>query len=120
LFIWLRGINVISFLKETAVVTVTIAGMSFPLDKVSDSWVSQMLAEARKQHQAVCVRVHIDEPGAQLTLATSACSGLGGGSRRANPLEERIIAEWQRRELQQGDFPPGKLHAFLHELPRLL
>ena len=101
-------------------INVTIAGATYPLEQVSEGWVSQMVVEARKSGRPICVHVQVREPGAQVDLITAGCGGGGGGGRPPNDLERRIFAEWEKRKLQSGEFPPGQLQAFLKELARLL
>lgn len=101
-------------------ITIAIGGMSVPVEKASEGWINQMLAEARKQGVPACVQVMISDPAAAMTLATPGCGGGGGGGRRPNSLEQRILDAWQRRGLGSGRFAPGELIAFLRELARLI
>lgn len=100
-------------------INVTIGGMTFGLDRVSEGWVNQMIAESRRLNQPLCVRVEVREPGAQVVLSTPGCGASGGGGREANPTERRILEEWGRRGMQSGEFNPGQFQAFLRELARL-
>lgn len=101
-------------------IKVTIAGATYPLEQVSEGWVSQMVVESRKSGRPICVHIQVREPGAQVDLITAGCGGGGGGGRPPNDLERRIFAEWEKRKLQSGEFPPGQLQAFLQELARLI
>ena len=102
-------------------ISVVINGMSVPLEKASEGWVNQMIADARKRGVAVCVQVSISEPSAQVLLAAPpGCGGSGGGGRRQpNDIERRIIDQWNRRGLNDGQFSPGQLRAFLNDVSRL-
>lgn len=100
-------------------ISVAIGGMSVPLEKTSEGWVNQMVADARRRGVALCVQVSVNEPGAQLTLSTPGCGGGGGGGRQLNDLERRIVDAWRRRGLGNGQFSPGEFRAFLNELARL-
>jgi hypothetical protein len=101
------------------VITVSIGGASFPLERVSEGWINQMIAEARRLNQSLCIRVEVQEPSAHLILSTPGCSGGAGGGRQPNPTERRILDEWNRRNLNSNEFGPGQLQAFLKELARL-
>jgi hypothetical protein len=94
--------------------------MTVPLDRASEGWVNQMIADARKRNPSVCIQVSVQEPAVQLALSTPGCSAMGGGGRRPNSTEQRIIDEWNRRGLGMGRVIPGELRAFLNELARLL
>lgn len=100
-------------------ITVSIGGMRVQVEKASDGWVNQMIADARKRGVALCVQVHVDVPGANVRLTTPGCSGSGGG-RQPNTTERRIIDAWNHRGLGSGQFTPGDLRAFLNELARLI
>ena len=100
-------------------INISIGGSTFPLEKVNEGWVNQMVAESRRLNHPLCVRVDVEEPGARVALATPGCAGGTGGGRPPNALEQRIVDEWIRRGLQTGEFSPGQLQAFLRELARL-
>jgi hypothetical protein len=100
-------------------VTVTIGGMAVPADRANEGWVNQMIAEARRKGEMPCVQVSVNSRDAQVALATPGCGSGGGGGRPPNETEKRIIDAWNRRGLGAGQFSPGELRAFLHELSRL-
>lgn len=100
-------------------ISIAIGGMSVPLEKASEGWINQMIADARKRGVPACVQVVINDPAAAMTLATPGCGGAGGGGRQPNVLELRILEAWRRRGLASGSFAPGELIAFLRELARL-
>ncbi len=102
-------------------ITVTIGGMSFPVDKVSEGWVNQMIADAKKRGVPLCIQVSVQTDAARVNLATPGCGGVGGGGGRPpNPTEQRIIDAWMRKGLQQSQFTPGDFRSFLNELARIL
>jgi hypothetical protein len=102
-------------------ISVVIGGMSVPQEKASEGWVNQMIADARRRGVTLCVQVSINEPGVQLLLsAPSGCGGGGGAGRQANDRERRIIDQWHRRGLNDGQFSPGQLRAFLNDITRLI
>jgi hypothetical protein len=101
------------------VITVSIGGASFPLERVSEGWVNQMISEARRLNQSLCVRIDVQEESAHVVLSTPGCGTGGGGGRMPTPTERRILDEWNRRGLNSNEFSPGQLQAFLRELARL-
>ena len=100
-------------------ITVSIAGMSVPVEKAGEGWINQMIAEGRKSGAPMCIRVSVNVPGAQVALSTPGCGSGGGGGRTPNDTERRIIEAWNRRGLGQGNIHSGELRAFLNELGRL-
>ena len=98
-------------------ISITIGGMSVPADQASDAWIAQMLAEQQKRQVPACVRVSVQAPGVQVSLATPACGGSGGG-RQANEREQPIIAAWLRSGLQEGRVTPHEIRAFLRDVAR--
>jgi hypothetical protein len=102
------------------VVTVSIGGMSVAVEKASEGWVNQMIAEARKRGMPLCIQVSVHTPEAQVVLSTPGCGAGGGSGRAPNDSERRIFDAWNRRGLGRGDFTPGDLRAFLNDLSRLV
>ena len=103
-----------------SMITVTIGGMSVPANSAGEGWVNQMISEAKKRRESVCVQVSVNEPGVQLMLATPACGSSGGGGRLANDRERRIIDAWAHRRLNESSFNPGDVRAFINDLARLI
>lgn len=101
-------------------ITVSIGGMAIPIEKVSQGWVNQMIAEAKKRNVPLCVQVNIQTPEAQVSLASGGCPPGGGGFRSPNRVEARIIEAWRRRRLSDAEINPGELRAFLNDIARLM
>lgn len=100
-------------------ITVTIGGMTIPVEQVSEGWINQMISESRRRHTSLCIQVSVQVASAQMTLSTPGCGGGVGGSRPPNPTEQRIFDAWKRKGLHNGDFNPGDFRSFLSELARL-
>lgn len=100
-------------------ITVSIGGMSVPIERASEGWINQMIVDARKRGALVCIQVGIDVPGAQFSLSTQGCRRGSSGGWQPNTVETRIIAAWNRRGLNEVDIHPGNLRAFLSDLGRL-
>jgi hypothetical protein len=104
----------------TDVGTVTIAGDTRNLSDVDESWVTQQVNRRRRDGLAVCVVVKVETTGLNMTLATSACVGSGGGGGRLpNPREQDVFDMWNSLRLNTSDFTGGNLVAFLKQLRRL-
>src|SRR5687768_13205373 len=100
-------------------ISVTIGGMTVPIEKASQGWINQMFEEARKRGASLCIQVSVQTANANVALATPGCGVGGGGGRPPNPVEKRILDAWQRRKLSDGLPHPGELQAFLNDLGRL-
>lgn len=103
--------------------TIKIGNDQRDLREADATWIASEIVGRRKDGQAVCVFVQINESGANLPLMTQACrvGGGGGGGRRApNALEAAIIELWNRHGLNSGEVEPGQLVAFVRQVLRLL
>jgi hypothetical protein len=83
-------------------ITVSIGGMSVPVEKAREGWINQMIAEARRRGVALCIQVSVQVPTAHVTVITPACGGGGGGGWTPNATERRIVDAWNRRGLGTG------------------
>lgn len=102
--------------------TVRIAGQERQWDDPDDaeeSWITQQITGQRAAGERVCVTVGIRTSYVHVGLSTPGCA-FGGGGRRPKDDEARIIDLWERRGLNDPNFAPGNLIAFLHQLARLL
>lgn len=101
-------------------ISVTIGGMTLPLEKVSEKWIAQMLADGRKHGSSPCVQVSVQSPSATVVLTTPGCGGGSGGLRPPNPLEKRIFDAWQKYRLSSAHFSPNDIRDFLGALKSLV
>jgi hypothetical protein len=99
-------------------ITITIAGTSMSLERITDDWLTHMLGEAHGHTSSPCVRVDVSTPDVQLSLTSIGC-GSGGAGRQPNHREQRILDSWNYRGLGTGELSLAELRAFLHELRRL-
>ena len=100
--------------------TVTIAGDTRSLSDADESWATQQVNRRRRDGLGVCVVVKVETSGINLTLATSACVGSGGGGGRLpNAREQDVFDMWNSLHLNTSDFTGGNLVAFLKQLRRL-
>ena len=101
-------------------VTIRIGADVRDIEDVDPSWIANQVGGRREESGTVCVEVAIQQPEANLRLATPACSGAGGGTRRLTALESEIVDLWKRHRLDTSDFSVGDLIAFVKQLLRLL
>lgn len=95
--------------------TVTIGDSQRAIDDADAQWITEQLNRRRQAGEAVCVRVAINTGNIDFTLASGDCPTGGGMGRRLTPEEEDVLASWRRFGLDDSDFPPGKLVAFLQQ-----
>src|SRR4051794_24688753 len=98
-------------------ITVRIAGQERQWgdpDDVEESWITQQITRRRAAGEQVCASVGIKLWSVNVGLSTPGCA-LGGGGRRPNDDEARIIGLWESRGLNDPNFAPGSLIAFLHQ-----
>ncbi len=101
-------------------VTVTIGSDSRDLAAADAQWVTQEINGRRRDGVTVCVRLSVQEDGANVAPSTPTCGGGGGGGRRPNSLEQRILDAWGQHRLNTPEFTAGNLVAFLRALERIL
>lgn len=101
-------------------VTVQIGDNTLDLNDVTQSWLEDQISRRKRDNQAVCVSVRVQEAGADLRLATQACGSTGGGGRPPNHREQDIISLWSERSLSAGDFSAGHFFSFIQHLRRLV
>jgi hypothetical protein len=98
-------------------VRVHIGGQSRSGGEITPKWITEQI-NTQKQGGPVCVRVELTGPLDNLNFATPPCGGFGGGRVWTEP-EQRLIDLWRRHRLDQVDFPPGGVVAFLQQVGRL-
>ena len=103
-------------------ITVRIAGQERHWgapDDAEESWIAQQITRRRAAGERVCATVGIITSYVNVGLSTPGCA-FGGGGRPPNADEARIIDLWAKRGLNDPDFSPGSLIAFLRQLAQLL
>lgn len=85
-----------------------------------ESSINRRIQSLKRDNQAVCVKVTVDEPNVKVTLATPACQRSGGGGRQPNAVESEIFDVWKKRHLDSTDFNGGEVVAFLNQLRNIL
>jgi hypothetical protein len=101
--------------KDEAMIRVVIGGIERRLGEASPQWINEQINRRRADNVPICVRILINTPDLNVTLATSDCAS-GGGSRPPNPHEAKILSLWEHFHLNQQDFSGGNLVAFLKKI----
>lgn len=97
-------------------ITVCVDGTEYPLGDVSEAWLIEQIRRRRADSVPVCIRISIHTADINATLATSGCAGGGGGERVPNPAEKRVLDLWRHYHLNDDDFAPGQMIAFLKQI----
>lgn len=101
--------------------TIRIGSDERSLVDADPQWITQEVQARRADGQSVCVIVTIITDDLNLRLATPSCGGSGGGGGRAPTQREKAIFDlWGQRGLNQADFSPGDVVAFVKQLIRYL
>ena len=102
--------------------TISIGNESRPLEQADPEWITQQINGRRKDGQPVCVRVSIHTTEINLSRSTPGCpsSGSGIGGRPPTSREREVIDLWAKHGLNEGDFSPGNVVAFVRQVLRLL
>lgn len=100
--------------------SVTIGGDERSLDDASAGWITQQIERRRRDGIAVCVVVRIKTTDLNIHLATPECAHHAGGGRPPNANERGILELWQKHGLNEVNFAPGQVVAFLARLKHLL
>ena len=98
--------------------SIKIGGEERPLSGADSQWITQQINDRRRDGQSVCVVVVIKEMDIDVCLATPACGGGGGGGggRRLTARETELVELWKRHGLNEADFAPGKVVAFVKQV----
>lgn len=103
-------------------VTIYIGENHRTLDDQYEPWVAQQITRRRQDGHSPCVRVVIKQDDVGLALKTPSCStgSSGSGATTFNKREKRIIDLWNDQDLDQDDFAPGRVIAFLKQLEQVV
>ncbi len=87
---------------------------------IDESWINQQINRRNEDGLDVCVQVSVQQEAVDIRLSTPACTGYGGGGRRATEQEQGIFDLWEKHGLNASDFTGGKVVAFFKQLRKLL
>lgn len=99
--------------------TIKIGNEELPLRDADPQWITQQIVNRRKNGLEVCVLVSISGLDVDVTFATPACGG-GGRGKPLRPREQELLDLWVRHRLNEVDFSPGSVVAFVREAVRLI
>lgn len=99
-------------------ISIEVNGENRNWTDVGPNWVTQQITRRRRDGQTVCVRVRVSELGA--TWSTPTCGGRGGGGGPVSSEVRHVSELFSQHGLDQDDFSPGSVIAFLRALERLL
>lgn len=97
-------------------IKVTIGTSERNIDDIGPNWITDQINRRRKDGVQICVRISINTPNLNLSLATPGCAKSAGGGRAPNPQEKEVFDMWDKFNLNTQDFSPGNLVAFLKQL----
>lgn len=102
-------------------VTVRIGDLEKSLEEAEPHWITQQINRRREDDiTSICVQVIIREGSVDMILSTPGCGGGGGRPRQLRPEEREILDLWQKRHLNEDEFTPGNLVAFIQQLKRMI
>jgi hypothetical protein len=100
--------------------TISIGNDSRPLDQADPEWITQQVNRRRQDGMPVCVRISINTADLNISFATPTCAASGGGGRQPTVRERGILDLWTKHGLNDQDFSPGNIVAFVKQVLRLI
>ena len=97
-------------------ITIQINSNQKSIEEHYENWVSQQIINRRKDGVLVCVKVFIEVGSINLILTTPDCTKSNVSRRLPNPQEKDLINLWDKKGLNEKDFTPGNLIAFLKQI----
>lgn len=95
--------------------SIKIGDAEKPLSDADPQWITQQINGRRRDGLAVCVVVLIKSADVDICLTTPACGGGGGRGRQLSAGETALIELWKRLGLNNADFAPGNVVAFVKQ-----
>lgn len=100
--------------------TIKIGNEQRSLADADAQWITQQINGRRKDGMLVCVVVEITAGDIDVRFATPTCGGGGGGGRPLTMREQEALDIWQRHHLNNENFSPGDVVAFVKQVLRLI
>ena len=101
-------------------ITVKIGPEERSYNSADESWINQQLNMRRDEGQSVCVRVTIQENGADIMFSTRNCPSSGGVPKQNWRLREQQASDlWKKCHMNDVNFTGGNFVAFLKQLSHL-
>ena len=96
--------------------SIRIGNAEKPLKDADPQWITQQINDRRRDGQNVCIVIVIRETDIDVCLATPTCGGGGGRGRSLNMRESELVELWNRLGLNEADFAPGNVVAFVKQV----
>ena len=100
--------------------TIRIGTDERPLGQADPQWITQEIVGRRKDGLPDCVIVTIKTTDLSMHLATPACARGGVGGRPPTPREQAVFALWRKHGLDDVEFSPGAVVAFVKQVAAYL
>ena len=101
--------------------TIAIGSETRPLEQADPEWITQQINRRRQEGASVCVRVQIKTSDLNIPFATPTCaSSGGGGGRPPTAREQGFLDLWIKHKLNEREFSPGNVVAFVKQVLRLI
>lgn len=100
--------------------TITIGNDQRLLLDADPQWITQEIQGRRKDGLSVCLVIRIQDGDLNLSLSTPSGAKGDGGGRAPNARERAVLDLWSDLGLNDADFSPGAVIAFLRKLRSLL
>lgn len=97
-------------------IEIEINGQKYNASEVNGGFLNEQIRRRQEDGQAVCIRIHINQDGVDLSLSCGDCGGGVGGGRRPTSAEQEIFDLWNKFGCGSGQINPGKLIAFLNQI----
>jgi len=102
-------------------VTVRIGDSEKSLEEAEPHWITQQINQRREDGiTSICVKVIIREGSVEMILSTPGCGGGVGRPGQPSSEEKDIIDLWQKQNLNEYEFTPGNLVAFIQQLKKMI
>lgn len=99
-------------------IEIDINGQKYNVSEINEGFLIEQVRRRQEDGLAVCIRIHIDQNGVNLTLSCGECGGGRVGGRQPGSAEQEILDLWNRIGCGGSQINPGKLVAFLNQVKR--
>lgn len=102
-------------------IMISVNGDGRNLSDINANWIHEQIRERLKQGVPVCVQIHIEQSGINLSLSCGECGGYGGGGsgRAPNHQEQRVFDLWDELGCKHSPVNSGNIVAFLNQIKNL-
>ncbi len=97
-------------------IEIDINGQKYSASEINKGFLNEQICRRQDDGLPVCIRIHIDQNGIDISLSCGECGGGGGGGRSPTSAEQEIFDLWNKLGCGGGEINPGKLIAFLNQV----